>query len=89
MEAILVRWIDGQTKDGNVTAPAKLELHKDTDGMFRWFEQGYNICGIPAGECKFDTGVSGSTVTEAMDAAWQSWGCTTWNLRTTRTAGRA
>jgi hypothetical protein len=86
MKAIRVLWIDGQTRDGNGTAPEKLALHKDTDGRYRWFGQGYNICGIPEGACTIDTWVSASTVDKAIEAAWATWGGNTWNLRTTRRA---
>jgi hypothetical protein len=85
MKAIRVLWIDGQTKDGNGTAPSKLALHKDTDGSYRWFGQGYNVCGIPAGACTIATGVSASTVDKAIEAAFSAWGRHTWNLRTART----
>jgi hypothetical protein len=88
MRAIRVMWIDGQTRDGYGTAQAKLALHKDTDGRYRWFGQGYNMCGIPSGACTIATGVSGATVDKAIEAAWAAWGGNTWNLRTTRTAGR-
>jgi hypothetical protein len=88
MKAIRVMWVDGQTRDGNGTAPAKLALRKDTDGMYRWYCQGYNEDGMPAGACTVDAGVSAATLSEAIEAAWMSWGWSTsiWNLRTTRTA---
>jgi hypothetical protein len=88
MKAIRVLWIDGQTRDGNGTAPAKLALHKDTDGQYRWFGQGYNDEGIPAGACTIATFVGASTVDKAIEAALSAWNRHTWKLRTTRTAGR-
>jgi hypothetical protein len=92
MKAIRVLWVDGRTKtkDGNGTAPRKLALHKDADGSYRWFGQGYNACGIFAGPCTIETWVSASTVDKAIEAAWAAWGRHAWrNLRTTRTTGRA
>jgi hypothetical protein len=86
MKAIRVMWVDGQTRDGDGSALTKLELRKDTEGIYRWYCQGYSEFGIPAGSCKVDTGVSGASLQEAIDAAWASWGRTPWFLRTTRTA---
>jgi hypothetical protein len=83
MRAIRVMWIDGQTRCGNGTAPAKLALRK-TDGIYLWYCQNYNDAGIPSGECKIATGVSGATFREAIDAAWTSWGKCPWFLRTRR-----
>jgi hypothetical protein len=84
MRAIRVLWIDGQTKDGSGDTPAKLALHKDIGGRYRWFGQDYNEAGIPDGPCTISTLVSAFTVSAAMDAAWAAWGRSPWNLRTTR-----
>jgi len=86
MKAVKVMWINGQTQNGQGEAPAKLAMRKDDDGSYRWYCQGYAAAGRPSGDCTEDTEVSGATVSEAMDAAWASWGGSTWNLRATRTA---
>ncbi|WP_133719059.1 hypothetical protein [Methylocaldum gracile] len=74
-------WIDGQKKDGSNAGPIPLELRLDGE-RFRWYCQDYNQDGIPGGDCVLDTEISGSTEDEAMEAAWQSWGSSAWNLRT-------
>ena len=86
MRAIRVMWIDGQTKDGNGTHPARLELRRDegNEVLYRWYAQDYNDAGKPDGDCTIDTDVSAKTVSDAMQSADQSWGGTTWNLRRNR-----
>jgi hypothetical protein len=76
-------WIDGQNLDGSDAGPCPLELRRDDEGKYRWYVQS-NETGAPAGACDEETGVSGETMAEALDAAWASWGGQTWKLRTQR-----
>ena len=73
-------WIDGQTKSGTGSVPAKLELRKDGD-KWRWYCQDYDESGNPAGDCTQDTEISAATKVQAIADAKIVWAAPTWRLR--------